>query len=358
MNGNNKKGKGKGNNKHSDINSFYSTKPAETVDTTPTPTTSVAPVPAATAVDKPVQTIRHPDALSNDTTKWKRVAKPDNDEATEDEEPQAAKVTQEASPDTPITTASDDVPQAPQKATISTEDRTAIVAEGPPPVCRLNEATPPQFSEQASVFEAMREMIANQQKTLELMQQQLKQQYASAPSPMQFPFGFHVPMAMPAMPWMSPMGPVGTMVSTAPAVEQHHHAKPDATHGATHDAKPHHHEKPGFKHHTKHAAAEKADDDADAEFAPFDLKLNTDCPDGFKCPNSKKPVACPNNHNFLGPVIKKGTKLPKFFCKWERPWKKGPNGKALRCRNPACYNSHLEGRDDFIMKANASPEAQ
>jgi hypothetical protein len=105
------------------------------------------------------------------------------------------------------------------------------------------------------------------------------------------------------------------------------------------------------KHHTK-------EDDADVELAPFDLKLNTDCPEGFKCPNSKKPADCPKNHNFLGPVIKKGTKLPKFFCKWERPWKKGPNGKSLRCRNPVCYNSHLEGRDDFIMKANASPEAQ
>jgi hypothetical protein len=95
---------------------------------------------------------------------------------------------------------------------------------------------------------------------------------------------------------------------------------------------------------------DKAEDEG-AEFSPFDLRLNDDCLGGFNCPNSKNPSKCPKNHHKLGNIIKKGAKLPKFFCMWERPWKKGLNGKPIRCRNPMCFFAHLDGRKDFIEKS-------
>lgn len=97
--------------------------------------------------------------------------------------------------------------------------------------------------------------------------------------------------------------------------------------------------------------ARTAENDTDAEYALFDLDLNEECPDGFNCPNSKNPSKCPKNHQKLGNVIKAGAKLPRFFCKWERPWKNGPNGKPLRCRNVDCYFAHLEHRADYIISA-------
>ena len=105
---------------------------------------------------------------------------------------------------------------------------------------------------------------------------------------------------------------------------------------------------------TPHAA--KPDNNEPPEFAPYDLILEEDCADGFNCPNSKNPDKCPQNHQRLGSVIKKGARIPRFFCKWERPWKTGPNGKPMRCHNPKCFNGHLDKRREFITRAQQYKE--
>jgi hypothetical protein len=76
--------------------------------------------------------------------------------------------------------------------------------------------------------------------------------------------------------------------------------------------------------------------------APFDLFLEEDCPDGFNCSNSKNPFMCPKNHHRMGNVIKKGARIPKFFCKFERPW------DNIRCARPECFFAHLAKRHLFI----------
>jgi hypothetical protein len=79
-----------------------------------------------------------------------------------------------------------------------------------------------------------------------------------------------------------------------------------------------------------------------AEYAPEELFLEEECPEGTKCPNGKHPDKCPKNHHRLGDKIKQGAKLPHFFCKWERPW------KQMRCRSYKCFYSHLDGRREFL----------
>ncbi len=369
-NNNGKKGKGGKGGKQNNIDTFYSPKPAD---------------------ETPASTNSQLEGANNDnTTKWKRVAKPDADAVATSatpQEPQTPPPTKEATVAPPApkkasevatvaTEAQSDAPTEAQsdapteaQADVPTEAPVVVASardDGPPPVCRLNDDAPKQANtEQLQVSEAQlrnvienqqelrdvitnqNSIIANQQKMLEMM---MKQQAVP------IPFGYPVPMSG----WMGPMVQIGTapvatpipapVVVSAPPVEQ---KAPETT-------------KPAVKQTSKspkhHKHPKEDEDDTDAEFAPFDLKLNTDCPAGFKCPHSRKPTDCPKNHNFLGPVIKKGTKLSKFFCKWERPWKKGPNGKPMRCRSIVCYNSHLEGREEFLRKldakADASPEAQ
>ena len=94
--------------------------------------------------------------------------------------------------------------------------------------------------------------------------------------------------------------------------------------------------------HTPHKRTSPQDETE--EFAPFDLLLNDECEAGFACPNSRNTKECPLNHQKFGTVILKGKKLPRFFCKFERPWLK------KRCTNPECYNAHLAGRIDHLVK--------
>ncbi len=82
--------------------------------------------------------------------------------------------------------------------------------------------------------------------------------------------------------------------------------------------------------------------------APFELMLEEDCPAGFQCPNSKNAEHCSKNHQHLGTTIKKGSPLPKFFCKHERPWEK------KRCIDSHCFFAHLSGRCKFIEKCKTA----
>lgn len=317
----NKKGKnGKG--KNTDINEFYSKKPIEEKP-------SELPQ-AQELVSKPEEPINN-----ENTNKWKRVA---NDEPSQTlKMPDNQEEMVEPTMPQQLTEATADAPQK-QSNPISSEIR----EEGPPPVCKLNQA--PQEQNQ-SVIEAMQQMIINQQKMLDMMHHQLQHQVHPQP----IPFGYPMPMN-----WVGPMTPMMMMpqASQAPQVPQ----TPQAQAPQVQTPVPQEPQVSQAKAPEAPKAKPKKEDEEHAEFAPFDLKLNVDCPAGFKCPNSKKPSACPKNHNFYGPIIKKGNKLPQFFCKWERPWKKGPNGKALRCRNSDCYNSHLEGRDDFLGKLNSTQQ--
>ncbi len=378
MSDNNKKGKGKA-GKHSDINSFYGSKPTvsdsasaavETAQTAQTAQTAPIAVPiavqpaAAPAHNTPApgspQTIRNP----SDESKWKRVAKKADSVDAPTTPPQAATPTEEPAP----AAVSNIVPEV-------VAERQASIREGPPPTCHLDDNS----SEQKQMVEAMRDVIANQQRMLEMMQSQLRISQA----PPAFPFMMQHPMqhmasvmsAMPAMPMPAMSMPAMQAMPTEYPNWVHQQAVPTPSAfisipgtgaraaaavaiPATEDVKQH--KKPDAKpHHNYHKKAEKAqakdedEEDDDVEFAPFQLRLNDECPANFNCPNSKKPHLCPKNHHKLGNFIKKGAKLPKFFCKWDRPWKKGPNGKPLRCRNQDCFFAHLEGRADFLKKASS-----
>ncbi len=425
MNGNNtKKGNAKGKGKQTDIDSHYSNKPVDVpsapvvaqappADISDVSTTTATPVPPPQPAQA-AQTIREPaDENGSDTTKWKRVAKRRHTSETENP------IVAETAPVQVATAATEDEPKTPPPANVAHHDAhhdapqdapqksatsyAAAREDGPPPVCRLNEATPKPATdsdsdklEMSSMREAMREMEKAMKAMQQQMQTQAQTQHLVPPTPL-LPMGYHVPVPVPIhahMPiqmsqtymqylrslppneypgWMTPQ-PVqpGTYVpgEAASAAIAAAAGIPKATvvplppqpaqvaHVAHAKADKKQHAKPAQQAQVAHATKATASDEAtaDAEFSPFDLNLNDDCPAGFKCPNSKKPQACPKNHNLLGAVIKKGAKLPRFFCKWERPWKKGPNGKPLRCRNPDCYNSHLRGRDEFLKKT-ATQEA-
>ncbi len=405
---NNKSGKSAKGSKDGDMNSFY----GKPVDVAPTPAAAID-IPATQATTAPPsiipapgspQTIRTP---SEDTDgKWKRVAKKSDAKAQKasaaavETPAETATATATATPAatapataTPAATATATATATPAESAVETPttppaiaaervQRAASIREGPPPVCRLNNEAVQASSDSSSekkLFDSMREMIATQQRAIETMQQQLNAQaYPQFHAFPQYPFGYHMPMMMrpphevfgvaaPAI----PNGPVlrledGTPVAALAAVLAAHtprDAAPAPRDAAPRDAAPaaaaqhkqqkQHIREPQQAQQAKPQASKdpKADDDEEVEFSPFELRLNDDCPGGFNCPNSKKPSKCPKNHHKLGNVIKKGAKLPKFFCKWERPWKKGPNSKPLRCRNAECFFAHLDGRKDFIEKA-------
>ena len=382
MNVHNKKGgKGGKGNKDSDMNSFYNqrvdvaptaataaaaaaaaaidvvpiatTAAAAAVDVVPIATAAVDVVPIATAaaaaaattttteaaaISGSPQTIRTP----SEDSKWKRVAKKSD-----------AKSVASAAVNAP-TKKTDEVPE-------EVAQRAESIRGGPPPVFRLNDDAP---SEQKQMFDAMREFMATQQRMMEMMQMQLQAQsqsqaqaqaQAKQVAPPVFPFvpqfavpPYHMPMMMPPPNWSA-----YDMQSPGDAP----HAAPSAVPSRATNATNQHIREPRIQHAKKPANAADTTPE-EIEFAPFELRLNDECLDGFNCPNSKKPFKCPKNHHKFGDIIKKDAKLPKFFCKWERPWKKGPNNKPLRCRNPECFFAHLEGRKDFIMKSeeNASVE--
>jgi hypothetical protein len=95
--------------------------------------------------------------------------------------------------------------------------------------------------------------------------------------------------------------------------------------------------------------AQQGAGDETVEFAPFKLDLEEECPLGFNCPHSRSPMECKKNHHMLGEIIEQGRKLPRMFCKWDRPWEK-VNGYPKRCRNPTCFFAHLRGRKDYLTK--------
>jgi hypothetical protein len=374
----------------------------------------------AAAAESP-QTIRNPSEDTYSDNKWKRVAKKSDAKTQKgavDETPQvvAAAVSTPTTSETPqvvvaavakevSTPAASETPSTPQAAAKKPGEtlRAASIREGPPPVCRLNNEEA-SVSDQKQMFDTMREFIATQQRAMEMMQMQLQAQaqpkqpappqYSGIGMPQfpgmhQFPVGFHMPMMMPSPMMHQPewsvfganaMPPVNpTMAQAAPTAKQHHHKQQQhirepqqqvrETQQQVREPQQHIREPKQQvrepqqqvrepQHAKSQASKDPKADDEEVEFAPFELRLNDDCSGGFNCPNSKKPTKCPKNHHKLGDVIKKSAKLPKFFCKWERPWKKGPNGKPLRCRNLECFYAHLDGRKDFIEKVIAGAASQ
>ena len=83
------------------------------------------------------------------------------------------------------------------------------------------------------------------------------------------------------------------------------------------------------------------------EFAPYDIILEDPCPFGNKCLYKKTPLLCSKNHQTKIKILKKQEIIPKYLCKYERPWKT-LNNKPMRCQNIYCWFSHLEGRKEFI----------
>ncbi len=79
------------------------------------------------------------------------------------------------------------------------------------------------------------------------------------------------------------------------------------------------------------------------ENAPYDLILEEPCPYSYKCLYKKTPLYCSKNHQTKKTIIKKYENIPKYLCRYERPWRK-LNDKPMRCENKNCWFSHLEGR--------------
>jgi hypothetical protein len=86
---------------------------------------------------------------------------------------------------------------------------------------------------------------------------------------------------------------------------------------------------------------------ATIEKAPYDIILEESCPYGYKCLYKKTPIFCYKNHQTILKVIKKNEIIPKYLCKYERPWRQ-LNNKQMRCENINCWFSHLEGRRNNI----------
>jgi hypothetical protein len=83
------------------------------------------------------------------------------------------------------------------------------------------------------------------------------------------------------------------------------------------------------------------------ENAPYDIILEEPCPYGHKCLYKKTPSLCYKNHQTKNKIIKKGESIPKYLCKYERPWKQ-LNNKPMKCANINCWFSHLENRCNII----------
>jgi hypothetical protein len=83
------------------------------------------------------------------------------------------------------------------------------------------------------------------------------------------------------------------------------------------------------------------------ETPPYDIVLQEPCTYGLKCLYKKTPLLCSKNHQTNKLMIKKDELIPKYLCKYERPWRL-LNDKPMRCKNKYCWFSHLEGRNDNI----------
>ena len=85
------------------------------------------------------------------------------------------------------------------------------------------------------------------------------------------------------------------------------------------------------------------------EYAPYDLILEEPCIFGPHCLYKKTPYLCPRNHQKLGKIIKKGSAVPKYLCKYERPWKiLRDTNKPMKCNNVNCWFTHLKGRKEHL----------
>jgi hypothetical protein len=209
----------------------------------------------------------------------------------------------------------------------------------------------------SQMFELLLGLITNQQKIIERLDQQ--QQVASRAPTQVYP---------PQMVLAPPQLQFAFKPST---VAQHHVAQPHVA--QPHVAQPHvaqpHVAQPSVAQssvpkpiHVKQFAATgtskpapKHTRDTEVEKAPFDLNLEEECPEGYKCPHSKDTKKCPKNHQRLGNVIKRNAVIPKHFCKYERPWilvksekKPDEKPKPMRCHNPECFFAHLEGRAKWL----------
>jgi hypothetical protein len=247
--------------------------------------------------------------------------------------------------------------------------RNQFIRTGPPPEFRLNCEAAPVSSEQ-KLIDSMLGFIDTQRKALEMMMAQREQSVPQfnpfqmmnfPPPPPLPPFvpTFTAPPEMPVQPVRQVvlaqrpadapsyqgMKPIFRTQQVAQAAQPAKAAQPQK-----------HEKQEKHEKHQKPKAKDAPQVEENPEFAPFDLELNEECPDGFNCPNSKNPFMCPKNHQKYGNTIKKDAKLPQFFCKWERPWKNGPNTKPLRCRKPNCYLAHLKGRKEFIAYASAKQD--
>jgi hypothetical protein len=90
------------------------------------------------------------------------------------------------------------------------------------------------------------------------------------------------------------------------------------------------------------------------EYAPFDLVLEKSCINQNNCFYKKVPLECYKNHQSFNTIIKQGHIIPKYLCKYERPWK-SLHGYQMRCQNIHCWFSHLQGRKQIISYiANSS----
>jgi hypothetical protein len=87
--------------------------------------------------------------------------------------------------------------------------------------------------------------------------------------------------------------------------------------------------------------------------APTDIFLEKTCMYGKQCTHINNPIRCGFNHivigepiqpNFSQNKIKKGSIIPKEFCKNEKLW------NNQRCRNINCCYVHCVGRVNFVMK--------
>ncbi len=83
------------------------------------------------------------------------------------------------------------------------------------------------------------------------------------------------------------------------------------------------------------------------EYAPYDIILEEPCIFGPQCIYKKTPYLCPRNHQNLGKIIKRGEIIPKYLCKYERPWR-WLNGREMRCANNLCWFSHIKNHMYFI----------
>ncbi len=83
------------------------------------------------------------------------------------------------------------------------------------------------------------------------------------------------------------------------------------------------------------------------EIAPYNLLLEDICEYKNECFYKKEPLVCCKNHQINDLFIMKGQPIPKYLCKYERPWKT-LNGYPMRCQNIHCWFSHLFGREDIL----------